>query len=82
MVFIIPAAFKVESDEKGKMLLEMAACVMLKEVVCHYLVERKKTPKDSTDLLGGKILIALEEIVSLIKIRQIMNIRSEQGWNF
>lgn len=42
MVFIIPATFKVGNDEKGKMLLEMAACVMLKEVVGRYLVERKK----------------------------------------
>lgn len=36
---------------------------------------RKKKTKDSTDLLGGNVLIALEEIVTLIKIRQNMNIR-------
>lgn len=29
----MPVAFKVGSDEKGKMLLEIAACVMLKDVV-------------------------------------------------
>lgn len=34
---------------------------------------RKKKPKDSTDFLGREILIALEEIVTLIKIRQNMS---------
>lgn len=81
MVFIMPTTFKVGKDEKGKRLLEIAACVMLKGVVWCYLVERK-IPKDNTDLLGGEILIALEEIFTLIKKKQNMNIRSEQGWNF
>lgn len=72
MVFIMPAAFKMGNDEKGKMLLEIAACVMLKGVkgvVWLYLVERKKKPKHSTDLLGGKVLIALEEIVTQNKAK-------------
>lgn len=42
MVFIMPAAFKVGNNEKGKTLLELAACMMLKEVIWCYLVERKK----------------------------------------